>query len=525
MATGKKTKKNTKLIDKLKAWASSLFAPRRETAATNPKASAAGKPTPTPTPTPKPNPSPVVTPRPTATPQAGKAANTTSFNLPEKPKTTDSPPVDSKLERFRQQVALAFPAAQEAAAGKEERVGDAKKTTTMRQSEKGSGAGQTKTASLSGANGIPEAHRALAEVVAKLPQSFPTDEWDDMNTAQQRRLVSRTELTKEEQWTLLNAETSVRTLATVQDLMENRSAYGLTYAAASQISGELWRIANARIGIQNGAETVFSRKYTKKVGLSLLDEREAKLLEGVGVFAKKPNPTLSDERGKTPIKPLSFEDNVDDFEETKTRDAKPVDVVYSKNGDEIHKVEGVPPSSSLGQMAKTVLKFYLGGYIINPISNRLLLMENLGKLINKGTVSIGVSGSAILIGGASGNIGLVMDTKGDVGVIYSYGGFGGIPSASVMGFVSVTNAENIAELNGDAFETGVSGIPEFPFCGETCIFTDSEGNIKKGVNLLSGPGLALPFFEVHSGIMKSTVIERFNLYDEWRSIAKGFRAW
>ena len=92
----------------------------------------------------------------------------------------------------------------------------------------------------------------------------------------------------------------------------------------------------------------------------------------------------------------------------------------------------------------------MSGYAINPLDKILFGAELLGKSIDSGTISVGVSGSGsiLAIAGASGNVGLAMDRQGDVGVTISYGGYAGNPSASIVGFLSISSASDLEDLNG-----------------------------------------------------------------------------
>lgn len=129
------------------------------------------------------------------------------------------------------------------------------------------------------------------------------------------------------------------------------------------------------------------------------------------------------------------------------------------------------------------------------------------------------------MGGVSGNVGLVMDSDGDVGVIYTVGAFGGTPSASALGFVSLSNAQDIEDLKGFAFEAGGSFSEGLCLGGEICFFKGSDGNPKAAVNLqagISAPGLPV---ECHAGTTYSWVDPLFNIYDAWSSFIKEFYEW
>ncbi|MBA4347687.1 MAG: hypothetical protein C0413_02420 [Clostridiales bacterium] len=350
------------------------------------------------------------------------------------------------------------------------------------------------TVPTSSINGIPDEHAELAAIVDKLPESFDLSEWDDMPALQQQKTLRNSGLTGEEQMKLLNAPTSIKTIATIQDIQANRAQYGITQARADEISSELLKIANARIGVNNRA-LPFASGFQRNLFLQQLDKEEQKLLESVG----KPRDT-------------NFEKALTDNPQTINADLKPIIVNNVRD-------------SKLARTAKDILKFYLDGYLINKVDNAIKDAELLGKKIDRGTISIGVSGSAIAVIGVSGNIGLAMDRYGDVGVIYSGGGFSGFESVSIMGFISVTNASDIEDLNGLSSEFGGSSGVDPSIGLEAVAFNGKNGRKYMGFNILGGVGKSKDGVELHSGVMFSEVKYLFNLYDEWANIIEEYRAW
>lgn len=181
--------------------------------------------------------------------------------------------------------------------------------------------------------------------------------------------------------------------------------------------------------------------------------------------------------------------------------------------------------NKLVRAAKDILKFYMSGYVINPLSNTFLGTELLGKFIDGGTISVGVSSSLIAILGASGNIGLAMDKQGDVGVAISKGLVGGTPSVSVVGFLSVSNETDLEDLNGMSVEAGGS-LGSDPSMGlEIFKFRNKSGREYTGFNLLGGLGYASGGIELHDGTLNTSVDYLFNLYDEWEGFLKEYKAW
>lgn len=121
--------------------------------------------------------------------------------------------------------------------------------------------------------GIPSEYADLAKVVASLPDGFDLTGWDDKTTREQRSAMQRSGLNGQEQMQLLNARTSIETIALVQDIQRNRLSNGLSYTGVSDISKQLFDISNARIGAKNHAMP-FSENATST---STIDE--AKFIE------------------------------------------------------------------------------------------------------------------------------------------------------------------------------------------------------------------------------------------------------
>ena len=100
---------------------------------------------------------------------------------------------------------------------------------------------------------------------------------------------------------LLNARTSIETIALVQEIQRNRLAYGLSYTDMSDISKQLFDISNARIGAKNHAMPFSENATSTRLFLSMLDEKENALLSsfgyGVESYAGKRD-NINDIRGK-----------------------------------------------------------------------------------------------------------------------------------------------------------------------------------------------------------------------------------
>ena len=128
---------------------------------------------------------------------------------------------------------------------------------------------------------LSERSKNLVGLIAQLPKDFPIDTFDTMLPKQQLAAVQRTELTREEQWALLNARTNIKALSEVMDVQENRRYYGLSQAQADAICQELLEIDNARIGTWNH-EVPLATERQRKAFLKILDEREGELLSKLG---------------------------------------------------------------------------------------------------------------------------------------------------------------------------------------------------------------------------------------------------
>jgi hypothetical protein len=122
------------------------------------------------------------------------------------------------------------------------------------------------------------------------------------------------------------------------------------------------------------------------------------------------------------------------------------------------------------------------------------------------TYSVGGTAAAafLLQLGLSGN--LVIDDKGNVGIIPGLTIGGGTPSASAGGIITVTTANTIFDLNGIGFSAGGSaafGLPVY-IGGDTIVGTAKDGTPVYGVAISVGGGTPWP--EGHANISISGVI-------------------
>jgi len=354
----------------------------------------------------------------------------------------------------------------------------------------------------SSTDGIPDEHAELAAIVEKLPEDFDFTQWENMTALQQQKALMNSSLSGTDQMKLLNAPTSIKTIATIQDIQANRAQYGITQARANEISSELLKIANARIGVSNRA-LPFASAFQRNLFLKQLDKEEQKLLESAGGQDNGAHDKV-------------FKDNnwFDSNQPVKTPSTKIINEVDN--------------NSKLASVAKEILKAYMGIKVILPATLAMISMQEIGRLIDKGTISVGVSLTGVYLGGATVNGGLVVDHAGDVGIIITHGGYAGTPSASAVGFASISNADSIKGLEGQSFEIGGSGGVGLSVGGEACIFTDNITHEPKlAVNLNIGAGVTpiiLPA-EGHAGIVNSTVMEAFNVFDTWNAVLKEYNKW
>ena len=135
----------------------------------------------------------------------------------------------------------------------------------------------------------------------------------------------------------------------------------------------------------------------------------------------------------------------------------------------------------------------------NPYLNRL--GSSMSSSLNKGsssssggTVGVGIGGTGGAGAGGSGSSMIVVDTKGNVGVVNSAGagGMGGVGGSGTV-IMQVTNAKDIYQLKGWSTQTGGS-VGEGLTVGLEYVIGDGY----HGVNFTFGPGGGLTPVELHS---------------------------
>lgn len=123
-------------------------------------------------------------------------------------------------------------------------------------------------------------HKKRMRLVGLLPDDFPIDRFDSMTPNQQNAAVSRTNLSKEEQWALLNAGKDIKPLSEIMDIPANRYLYGLSQPQSDEICRQLVMIDDIRISANNG-EIQFSSERQKNMYLQFLDEKEQQILASI----------------------------------------------------------------------------------------------------------------------------------------------------------------------------------------------------------------------------------------------------
>lgn len=83
------------------------------------------------------------------------------------------------------------------------------------------------------AGGLKDQLKKEARVVEKLPNDFPIDQWESLNTRQQRQTLKSSGLDEKEQWVLLNANAPLRVL---DEYNQEQLASGISALAAKVAS-------------------------------------------------------------------------------------------------------------------------------------------------------------------------------------------------------------------------------------------------------------------------------------------------
>lgn len=133
----------------------------------------------------------------------------------------------------------------------------------------------------------------------------------------------------------------------------------------------------------------------------------------------------------------------------------------------------------------------------------------------RGTASLSLEGSFVLsqnIGGTA-SIGIAVDRDGNIAFVKSYGVVAGVPSAFLGGVLTVTDAPNIKNLEGESIQVGgsfsASGVS---VGGELTSFQDPST-----LELYSGGSISVGFSpdvtpEIHGSVVTTEIIYQWNIF-------------
>lgn len=151
---------------------------------------------------------------------------------------------------------------------------------------------------------------------------------------------------------------------------------------------------------------------------------------------------------------------------------------------------------------------------VDEIKETLTKQKELHKN-NTGSLVIGVSGAAGVGAEGSFSLGIGIDNDGNIGIVSTGAIGGGLPSLSLSGFISISNAGELQSLDGPSLTTGVSGGELLVGGGEIGIFNDNfkseDDNISTSVTVQFGLVIDVPV-EYHTEYSVSDV-KSINIYD------------
>ncbi len=156
------------------------------------------------------------------------------------------------------------------------------KNPAGRKSEKKPGSPETQKPispkTTSADSNIPKEYGSIASIISGMANGVDFTGWDNLSAAVQSSRLQRAGMSGKHMMQLLNAGTSLETIAIIQDIERNKDIYGLSQEEVSDISGQLYEIANARIGAKNRELPFLTSPTVTKVFLKTLDEKETELI-------------------------------------------------------------------------------------------------------------------------------------------------------------------------------------------------------------------------------------------------------
>ena len=187
------------------------------------------------------------------------------------------------------------------------------------------------------------------------------------------------------------------------------------------------------------------------------------------------------------------------------------------------------PSGHWWQWIKSAVK-WVATNVVKPVIKAVQNTLSKVNLTYSTGISASISPSALIF---NGQIGMSIDTKGNVAIQASGGGgvVAGEPGGSITNYHSITNAPTIDKLNGEYYQVGAStggsiGYVPVSAGGDIMYMPDSELNT--GYHGLTGNiGLGSPGKELHFECGTTTTLANtyFNVYDVARSIYIKIMEW
>lgn len=129
-----------------------------------------------------------------------------------------------------------------------------------------------------------------------------------------------------------------------------------------------------------------------------------------------------------------------------------------------------------------------------------------------GTTFVGIGFGGAFIFAFSGLTGITTDNKGNIGLMTSWFGGAGTPSASINAAITTTNAPTIDNQAGWSYVLGASIDAGVGAGGEVFLFEDPEtGNAYYGGTFVASAGVSVPS-DAHVGLGYSKIWMQFNIY-------------